>query len=117
MDKIFIEQAKQIRREFIKNSKEVVKCEGKIESYKQDLNKLQEELNENMDEQTIREKLALIERNIKSIEIVLAPFNVKVQQLEKDADKLFTSIKERHTSMSPDDIRNELIPHLMEIKF
>ena len=36
LEKIFIEQAKHIRREYIKNSKEISKCENKIEIYKND---------------------------------------------------------------------------------
>lgn len=117
MDKIFIEQAKQIRREFIKNSKDVAKCENNIEIYKKQLSKIKEELKENMDKQEMLEKLALIERNIKIIEKILEPFEKKVKQLEKDADKLYENIKERHSSMSPEDIKRELIPHLFEIKF
>lgn len=117
MDKIFIEQAKQIRREYIKNAKEVVKCESRIEIYKEDLIKLQRELNEKMDTDLIRDKLILIEKNIKSIEKILDPFNMKIKKLEKDADKLFDNIKERHPNLTPEDIQNELIPHLAEIKF
>ena len=117
MDKIFIEQAKSIRREFAKTAKDVVKCQDKIEVYKIELTKIQEELNNKMDENTIREKLILVEKNIKSIEKILEPHNEKILQLEKDADKLFDNIMERHPHLTPQDIQNELIPHLMEIKF
>ena len=117
MDKIFIEQAKNIRREYIKNAKEVVKCEGKIEDYKKDLNKLQEDLSENMDEHILRDKFFLIEKNIKSIEKIIQPYIDKIKLLEKDADKLFDNIKERHKSMTTEQIQDELIPHLTEINF
>ena len=117
MDKIFIEQAKSIRREFTKTAKDIIECQDKIEGYKIELTKIQEELNSKMNEETIREKLILIEKNIKSIEKILEPHNSKIIQLEKDADKLFDNIKERHPNLTPEDIQNELIPHLMDIKF
>ena len=79
--------------------------------------RLLRELNDKMDEKVIREKLILIEKNIKSIEKILEPYNNKIVQLQKDADKLFEGIRERHTTLSAEDIKSELIPHLAEIKF
>ena len=117
MDKIFIEQAKQIRREYAKTAKEIVGCESKIEIYKDELSKIQEELNDKMDEHVMIEKLLIVEKNIKIIETTLEPFNVKIKKLEKDADKLFDNIIEKHPKMTVGDIQNELIPHLKEIKF
>ena len=117
MDKIFIEQAKQIRREFIKNAKEIVKCEERIIIYKEDLNKIHDELSDKMDDQTIHEKLVLVEKNIKAIEKILEPYNVKIKQLEKNADILFDNIKEKHPTLTTEEIQKELIPHLIEIKF
>lgn len=117
MDKIFIEQAKNIRREYIKNAREVVKCESKIEIHKNELNKLQKDLNEGMNEHILREKLSLIEKNIKSIEDIIQPYVNKIELLEKDADKLFDNIKLRHNKLTTEEIQNELIPHLMNINF
>lgn len=117
MDKIFIEQAKHIRREYIKNAREVIKCESKIENFRKDLSLLQEELNEDMKEDIIKEKLVLIEKNIKFIENIIEPHVNKINQLEKDAEKLFEKIKEKYPNREVSDIQNDLIPHLAEIKF
>lgn len=117
MDKIFIEQAKNIRREYIRNAKEIVKREDIIDGYRQELTKVQEELTDKINEQTLVEKLILIEKNIKGIEKILEPYTSKMKQLEKEADKLFENIKERHKTLTPEDIKNELIPYLAEIKF
>lgn len=117
LDKIFIEQAKYIRREYIKNSKEISECESKIESYKDELNDIQSELNEKMNENELLNKLILVEKNIKAIENIIQPHIDKIKKLEKEADKLFDSIKEKHTTLTSEDIKNELVPHLMKINF
>jgi hypothetical protein len=117
MDKIFIEQAKNLRREFIKNNKDIVNCEEKIEIFKKELIDVKNQMNDEMNEQILREKLILVEKNIKSIEKILEPYTLKIKKLQNDADRLFDSIKERHTNMTTEQIQNELIPHLIEIKF
>jgi len=70
-----------------------------------------------MNEGVIREKLILIEKNIKSIEKIIHPYVSKIELLEKDADKLFDNIKSRHTNLTTEEIQSELIPHIMEINF
>ncbi len=116
MDKIFIEQAKHIRKEYIKNVNDIISCEKKIEDYKQNLIKLQKDM-ENTDENLMKEKLMLIEKNIKNIENILDPHTNKMLNLEKQADILFDNIKTRHPNMTTEDIKNELVPHLSEIKY
>lgn len=117
MDKIFIEQAKNIRREYIKNSKEISKCEDQIEKYKEVLTEVQGELNEEMNQDEILQKLNLVEKNIKEIEKIIEPYILKIKKLENDADKLFDNIREKYPKMTTEDVRNELIPHLIEINF
>lgn len=117
LEKIFIEQAKHIRREYIKNSKEISKCEDKIEIYKNELDIIQNELNGKMNETDLLNKLILVEKNIKSIENIIQPYIDKIKNLEKDADKLFDNIKNKHSNITSEEIKNELIPHLMKINF
>lgn len=117
MDRIFIEQAKSIRREYIKNAKEIIKCEGKIENYRNELNKIQSELHDEMSKDDLRLKLIDVEKNIKSIENIISPYDKKIKELEKSADKLFENIKERHPDISPEQIQRELIPYLTEITY
>lgn len=116
MDKIFIEQAKSIRKEYIRNVKEVVKCESKVEDYKNRLIDIQEEL-KTADFETAKLKLDDIEKNIKSIETILNPYTKKIEELEASADSLFEKIKERHPNLTMEQIQNELIPHLTEIDY
>lgn len=116
MDKIFIEQAKSIRKEYIKNVKEVVKCESKVEEYKSKLIEIQEEL-KSVDFETAKLKLHEIEKNIKSVETILSPYTKKIEELEANADTLFEKIKERHPNLTMEEIQNELIPYLMEIEY
>lgn len=115
MDKKFIEQAKHIRIEYIKNLNDVLKCEEKINKYKDELKVIQENLSS--EDSSLLSKMAVIEKNLKTIENIMNPFTKKVKRLEKEADTLFDNIKERHPELSPEDIQNELIPHLKEIKF
>lgn len=117
MDKILIEQAKHLRREYIKNSNDLNKCENRIQDYKLELDKLRNELNEKMDDKSLKEKLILIEKNINIIETLLEPFASRVKELEKDADKLFDNIREKHPGISEEEIQKELIPHLEKIEF
>jgi len=116
MNKKFIEQAKSIRREYIKNINDVAKCEEKINIYKKELTKIQENLS-SIDQDSLRIKMMDIEKNLKYIENIMEPFTKKVKKLEKDADILFENIKECHPNLSTEDIKNELVVHLKEIKF
>jgi len=116
MDKIFIEQAKMIRLEYIKNIKEIVKCENKVEEYKQRLTVIQNEIKD-VDIETAKLKLEEVEKNIHNIENILKPYTLKIKELESSADRLFESIKERHPHLSMDEIKNELIPHLIKIEY
>jgi chromosome segregation ATPase len=117
MDKIFIEQAKALRRQFFKNAKEVIKHEDAINNYRIELLNLKDEINPQMNEELIRGKFIEIEKKIKSIEDILDPYNQQIRKLEKEADILFEHIKERHPNLTKEDIERELIPHLLEINF
>ena len=117
MDIKFIEQSKQIRREYIKVVKEVVNFEYKINEYKDKLAEISESLDENMKEEEIRLKLMDMEKNIKIIENMMKPHIEKINILEKHADQLFENIKERYPDMTIEQIKLELIPYLQEIKF
>ncbi len=116
MDKIFIEQAKNIRKEYIKNIKEISKCESQVEEYKNKLNEIQEDLKD-VDVETAKDKLTEIEVNIKRIETILSPYTKKIEHLESSADKLFENIKQRYPNLTMEQIQNELIPYLTEINY
>jgi chromosome segregation ATPase len=116
MDRIFIEQAKNIRREYIKNVREVAKCESEVEKYRTKLLAINEELHD-IDEDTAKLKLVEIEINMKKIESIITPYTSKLTKLEEDADKLFENIKQRHPELSMEQIQNELIPYLTEINY
>jgi len=115
MDKKFIEQAKAIRREYVKNLNGVLKYEDKINKYKDELTEIEKHLEPN--NESLLQKMMEIEKNINAIESIMNPFTKRVKRLEKDADQLFDNIRERHPELSTQDIQNELIPHLKEIKF
>jgi chromosome segregation ATPase len=122
MDKKFIEQAKSIRREYAKVIKEISSSEEKIEVYRNELKTIEVELKSvtsqgNIDQDKLRSRMMDMERNMKSIEEIITPYDKKVKQLEKDADKLFENIKERYPNITKEEIQQELIPHLAEIKF
>jgi hypothetical protein len=116
MDKKFIEQAKNIRREYIKSVNDILSCEDKINYYKTKLSEVQLNM-QSTSKDDIRIKMMDIEKNIKVIENLMNPHTNKVKSLEKEADILFENIMERHPNYTKEDIQNELIPHLKEIKF
>lgn len=119
MDKIFIEQAKQIRTEYIKIYKELEKCQSEIDRYKEQLVHIKSELdnNDNMTENGLKETLLIIEKNIRTVENIFKPHMDKMKILEKNADILFENIKDRYPNITEKEIQNELIPYLAEIKF
>jgi predicted transcriptional regulator len=117
MDKIFIEQAKNIRRQYIKVTKDLSKSEEKIGFFKEELRKIKENLSANMNEDSLKISAVEIEKNLKLIQDIIEPLDIKVKKLQEDADKLFENIKERYPNMSSEEIQNELIPHLEQIRF
>jgi len=115
MDKKFIEQAKHIRIEYIRNLSNISGYEKKINGYKDELSEIQR--NMKPDDQSLLVKMMNMEKKLKALENIMVPFAKKIKDLEKEADTLFENIKDRHPNMTPEDIQNELIPHLKEIKF
>ena len=117
MDIIFIEQAKHIRTEYIKCANEIVNLESEIEKFKNELGLIQKDLKSDKKNQDIQSKLVSIEKNMREIEIMFKPHLEKMENLGKDADQLFDKIRERHPSLTTEQIQSELIPHLSKIKF
>ena len=117
MDIKFVEQSRQLRIEYFKATKQILKCESEITQYKKNL----EDILEKMDDEKNKEKIMLllsdVEKNIKLVENKISPYINRIKELEKSADVLFENIKERYPEITPDEIKNGLIPHLKNITY
>jgi len=114
MDKKYIEQAKYLRSEFFKTIVELSSYENDLKKYKDDLDSM--DLSEKKDSESALAVISEFERKITEIEQIISPKVKYIKELEKQADTLFENIKSFYPDMTMEELQQELIPHLEEIK-
>lgn len=117
MDKIFIDTAIKIRKDYIKCNDNILKQENMINIFKKELDIIRSTINDDMTKDEIQLKLYEIEKKMAVLETSLKPHLQEMEKLQSQADILFDNIKNKHPELSVNDIQNELIPYLSKIKF
>lgn len=123
IDKIYIDNAKIIRSEFLKLNKELDKYQDELKKLVSYLEKVSVELQEfsNTEVKSIRtkgdatnvvesllKKMTEIEDEEQKLIRLVQPINDKIEKLRVEENYLFQKLKEKYTSMSEDEIRKEI---------
>jgi hypothetical protein len=124
IDKIFIEKAINIRKEYVKCITTINLDISKLNSYKNKIEKILEEgdkvielYDDNVNEEYKKsmQQVALdLHTNIEKIQDQITPNKEKISRLEKDSDLLYVSIHERYPELTVEEIREQIIPHINE---
>lgn len=120
LDKIYISEAVRIRQEYVGSLKNILKEEDILNEKKSEITKIQNSMEDvvesDMNDITKRlrlnEQLIKIERIIKNIQEKISPHYENIEKLRDDADKLYTSIKEKYPNISEDEIKEQIAPYI-----
>jgi peptidoglycan hydrolase CwlO-like protein len=116
--KRFIDEAVRIRTEYFRQLQALVAKEKSIQVEKNNLELIITELHnrqEQLKEEDLPAELLRIESHITRIEKEYLPIQTKIKELESDAKKLGETIRS-HYSLSDEQIKEQLDPHLDKIK-
>ena len=124
IDKIFIEKAINIRKEYVKCITNIDLDLSKLNFYKREIEKILEEgdkiieLYDNDANKEYKKNMQNIAQDlyskIEKIQNQITPNKEKISQLEKESDLLYVSIHERYPELTVEEIREQIIPHLDE---
>jgi predicted nucleic acid-binding Zn-ribbon protein len=118
----YINEGIRIRKEYIRNLKEILKLEPLILEKRKSFDKIQEQM-ENIvysDLNAVRKTLDLngrlmdMEKEIKNIQDTIRPFYENIEKLENDSDRLYLSIKEKYPNITNKEIEYEIMSRVDE---
>lgn len=117
IDEIYIKEAKRIRFEYLNNLVYISNEEENIQNLTLELNQIKEDV-ENSDKKSdtyYKDALFEVEKLIKKTTDKIIPFHKKIKELDKDQRNLYNNIKEKYPKLSDDDIKNYILPYIIEI--
>lgn len=117
IDLIYINEAKRIREEYLNNLQYIATEEDNIKQLTSDLVKLSEDI-ENSEEKSetfYKDALFEVETMIRKASEKIMPYHDKVKELDKQQKVLYDTIKEKYPNKTDEDIKNDIIPHIVEL--
>lgn len=120
LDKLYIEEAKRIRKTYLKNLVEIVKKEDEIQVYFgmiEDVRKQVEENGTNIEVSNdfFVKKLMDINDSIEKIKNVIVPHYEVIKKLDESQRLLYNNIKDKYPEITDDEIQNQIVPHILPI--
>lgn len=114
IDLLYINEAKRIRSEYIKNLKHISDKEDIVNDIMKDMEKLKSEL-EVLDEADFKIKVKELGEILIKVENDILPYHKEIEKLNKDQQKLYSAIKEKYPHISDEEIQEQVIPHIIEL--
>lgn len=117
IEEIYIREAQRIRKEYLEALINITNEEDSIKKLTDELKEFSEEIenSESKNEQYYKDALIEIDRMITSAMNKIKPYQEKTKELDKQQRILYNNIKEKYPSISDDDIKNSIIPYIIEI--
>lgn len=120
IDKLYIDEAVRIRREYLSALDIIVKEEQSILEKKSEIinihNGSEEIINSDINDVTKRLRLNLqlneIEKRLEQIQNKIRPFYEKIETLRIEADRLYTSIVEKYPTITKEEIEEQVAPFI-----
>jgi hypothetical protein len=114
-----IKEARRIREKYLKSVSNIKESESKLIETKKELisviQTIEKAVNE-IDEEMMKEKINNLESKIRGIQEDIKPDIIIIKKLEKDADTLFESIKQKHPNITKEELQESLLPYIDDIK-
>lgn len=118
----YIQEGIRIRKEYIRNLKEILKEEPNIMQKKEKFQKLQNEMesivhsssNDIRKTMELNEKLINVEKELTSIQNIIKPYYDKIENLKNDTDRLYLAIKEKYPNITQKEIERDIMSRVEE---
>jgi len=117
IEELYINDAKRIREEYLNNLIYIASEEDNIKSLTSDLEQIGKDIEESdsKSDTFYRDALFEVEKMIKKATEKIVPYYEKIKDLDKQQRKLYNTIKDKYPNLSDDDMKNSIIPHILEI--
>lgn len=118
LDKLYIDEAKRIRKIYLSSLAEIVKKEDEIQVYFNMIEGIREQVEENSvdaNDEFFIKKLIEIDESIEKIKGVILPYNDKIKKLDESQKLLYNNIKDKYPDITDEEIQNQIIPHIIPI--
>lgn len=120
LDNIYVKDAIRIRQQYLSSLKNILKEEDVLNQKKSEIEKIKDgmgiivngDLHDTTKTLKLNVQLIKIERIIKDIQNKIRPHYESIEKLRKDADKLYTSIKEKYPNVTEDEIKEQISPYI-----
>lgn len=120
LDKIYINEAIRIRSEYMASLKNILKEEDSLNLKKSEIDNIQNVMEEMVESDMhdvtkrlrLNEQLIKIERIVKDIQDKIRPHYNNIEKLRIDADRLYTSIKEKYPNVTENEIKEQIAPYI-----
>jgi len=121
IDEKYINEAVDIRKEYLKSMTIVVEKENTINTYRDELIVLMDQMDEYMksnsvDPTILNSRLIDLEQSMNRIQNEIRPMNDKIDVLKKRSNKLYSIIRENYPDISDEEIRNEIEPRIVGLE-
>ncbi len=117
IDKIYINEAKRIRKTYFTNLACIVQKENEIRQYFNTIEKIKEDVNANDDQNDdyYIKKLMEINDNIENIKKFILPHSEIIKELDTAQKLLYNNIKDKYPNITDDEIQEQIIPFILPI--
>lgn len=118
----YIQEGIRLRREYLKNLKEIIKQEPIIFSRKKNFEELKvemeniafSEMNDFRKTIELNNKLITLEKEMNKIQNMIRPFYDNIEKLKTERDRLYLAIKEKYPNISNEQIEKEIMIRVEE---
>jgi hypothetical protein len=117
IDKIYINEAKRIRKIYFTNLICIVEKENDIRQYFSMIEKIKEDVdaNDDQNDEFYVNKLIEINDNIESIKKFILPHSEIIKELDNAQKLLYNNIKDKYPNITDDEIQEQIIPYILPI--
>lgn len=118
IDRLYIDEAKRIRKVYLTNLANIVQKEEEIDRYFKMIEKIKDEVKDNesvTNEQFFIGKLLEINDNIEKIKTFIIPHYERIQELDGAQKILYNNIKDKYPDITDEEIQSQVMPHIIPI--
>lgn len=119
IDKIYLDESKRIRMEYLNNLSYIILKEDEIKTYIDKLETIKNEIYELEDgnnfEDLYKNKLNEINYNIEKLKSYINHYHENIIKLDNDQRLLYNNIKSKYVDIADDDIKEQIIKYIKDV--
>jgi septal ring factor EnvC (AmiA/AmiB activator) len=124
LDSLYLNEARRIREEYLLSLSHIKKKQPSINKYRKEIERYRDEIDNlyksdeknSIKENLYIEKMEELIKNVDKIENQIQPFYIKIKKLNEDSLKLKKLIIEKYPTITVDEIKQQIIPFIADLK-